>query len=128
MRLLAVALFALAFSPGCGPDSPTARRELVVFAASSLAEAFAELEARFEAEHPGVDVICQLAGSQALGAQLEHGARADVFASADLEHVEALDRLGLVAETIPFATNELVLAVPRDRPLVTSVESLGDAE
>jgi molybdate transport system substrate-binding protein len=111
-------------SAGSAPD-----HELVVFAASSLVGAFDELEGRFEAAHPGVDVRIQYAGSQALRSQIEHGARADVFASADAPHVEALVERELVATTAAFATNELAIAVPRGASgPVRSAETLRDAE
>jgi molybdate transport system substrate-binding protein len=84
----------------------------VVFAASSLADAFEECEVLFESANPGVDVLVSTAGSQALRTQIEHGAAADVFASANLAHVEALRALGLVEESVPLARNRLVVAVP----------------
>ncbi len=110
-RLAFLASLSLAASCDRAAD-PEADRELVVFAASSLEGSFDELEGRFEAAHRGVDVRCQYAGSQALEAQIAHGADADVFASADAPHVEALARLGLVAGETRFAANELAIAVP----------------
>ena len=68
-----------------------------VFAASSLTEAFGDLETSFEAAHPGVDVQLSFAGSQVLRLQLERGAQADVFASANPAHLEALREAGLTA-------------------------------
>jgi molybdate transport system substrate-binding protein len=87
-------------------------RKLIVFAASSLTEAFDDLAARFEAGHPGVEVRASYAGSQVLHTQLEHGATADVFASADAGHIDALARSGLVVSSEPFASNELVVVFP----------------
>ena len=87
-----------------------------MFAASSLSEAFGALEQRFEADHPGVDVRLNTAGSQVLRLQIEHGAQADVFASANLAHVDALERQGLAVERALFASNRLVVAVPPDNP------------
>src|SRR5690606_27401264 len=55
---------------------------LTVFAAASLTASFGEVARKFEAENPGVRIVCNFAGSQQLLAQLQHGARADVFASA----------------------------------------------
>ncbi len=87
-----------------------------VFAASSLTEAFEDLARRFEALHPDIDVVLTFAGSQTLRLQIEQGARADVFASADERHLRALVDLGDVAEADPFARNELVVIVPLDNP------------
>jgi molybdate transport system substrate-binding protein len=95
-----------------------------VLAAASLGDAFAELEQTFEAAYPDVDVVVATAGSQILRLQLENGARADVFASAHPDHVQALDDGGLVAERAVFAYNALAIAVPRDNP--AGVESAAD--
>lgn len=97
---------------------------LNVYAASSLTEAFGELEGVFEAAHPGVDVAVTYAGSQILRLQIEQGAAADVFASANMEHMRALFESGLVSESQVFAHNDLVLIVPLDNP--SGIETLGD--
>ena len=107
-----------------GDDKGEGRRTLQVFAASSLADAFREMEAAFEAAHPGTDVELVFAGSQVLRLQIEHGARADIFASADRRHIESLERAGLVAEYAEFAGNELVVIVPPDNP--AGIESFND--
>ncbi len=88
------------------------REPLFVFAASSLSDAFAGMEAPFEADHPGVDLRLVFAGSHVLKLQIEEGAPADVFASADRRHVEALAHAGLVADYRPIAGNELTVIVP----------------
>ena len=98
------------------PARAAGPRELVVFAASSLREAFAGLGATFEREHPGTKVTFSLAGSQELRTQIEHGAPADVFASADWMHMRALVASRLAASPRTFARNEPVLVVPRDNP------------
>ena len=92
------------------------RRELTVFAAASLREAFGELAATFEREHPRVTVSLALAGSQELRTQIENGAPADVFASADPKHMEALAAANLVAAPRVFAGNEPVIVVPKGNP------------
>ena len=99
---------------------------LDVFAASSLAPAFTELERRYEANHPGTDVRISTAGSQVLRIQLDQGASADVFASADRSHLLSLSRAG---DPVVFAHNAVVLATPEDRLLpdlnaLSSVETL----
>jgi molybdate transport system substrate-binding protein len=66
--------------------------------------------------YPGVDVRSSYAGSQTLRIQIENGAAADVFASADPAHVASLESAGLVRGARPFAYNELALIVPRDNP------------
>ncbi|MCB9676836.1 MAG: molybdate ABC transporter substrate-binding protein [Alphaproteobacteria bacterium] len=98
-----IALLVLGCSRGPTP--------VVVVAASSLTEAFGDLEQAFEAQNPGVDVQLSFAGSQTLATQIHHGLPADVFASADLEHLSGLQAEGRVGEPRAFAGNALVVAV-----------------
>src|SRR5207245_2395258 len=100
-------------SPLCALLAAT---QLTVFAASSLRDAFLELGRRFEAEHPGVAVSFNFAGSQELRTQIEHGARADVLASADERHLRALAEAGLAEAPRSFARNEPVIVVPSGNP------------
>ena len=94
---------------------------LRVFAASSLTDAFTDVVGAFEAEHPGSEVALNFAGSALLAAQLEQGAPADVFASADEATLERLVAGGLVdadsAEV--FARNELALLTTTTSPIKT---------
>ena len=105
-------------------DAPPESGTLSVYAASSLTDAFGELETTFEAAHPDVEVSVTYAGSQILRLQIEQGAPADVFASANPEHMQALVDSGLVVESRVFAQNELVVIVPLDNP--AGIESLED--
>lgn len=117
LRFLAV-MCSLSFFQGCDPkrehDAPPSRRELHVFAASSLTEAFQSLEQAFEANHPKTDVILTFSGSQVLRLQIEQGAAADLFASANQEHMDALIRAGNITVQQLLAENELVVIVPLD--------------
>ena len=113
-RAFAAAVAATVLA-GCG-EGQAGRTPLRVFAASSLTEAFQEMAEAFEAAYPRIDVVPVFAGSQVLRLQIEQGARADVFASADQRHLEALARAGLVTGSRVFAGNELVVIVPRDNP------------
>jgi molybdate transport system substrate-binding protein len=115
-------LLLLFVSVGCEESSPT----LTVFAASSLTDAFEALAAEYEAER-GVDVRFNFAGSQALRTQIEHGAPADVFASANPEHATALHCAGLVLAPREFARNELAIAIPAHTTDVGSLEELPNA-
>ena len=86
--------------------------ELTVFAASSLSQAFAQIAHAFEEAHPGVSVRVNFDGSQRLRTQLEHGARADVFAPADWEQMQAVAKAGLIeGQPANFASNRLVFLV-----------------
>lgn len=113
-RLAAWAAAALAWGCGRQDPAPPAEATLTVYAAASLREVFTALAGQFERDHPGVTVALQFAGSHELRTQLEHGARADVFASADQRHVEALVRAGLLVDPVVFAHNEPVIVVASD--------------
>jgi molybdate transport system substrate-binding protein len=108
--VVAAAVATAAVGPAVAAAKPPAG-DLVVFEAASLKEAFATLAARFEKDHAGAHVVTNTAGSQELRAQLEHGAVADVFASADQRHMDALASEGLVVGPALFACNEPVVVV-----------------
>lgn len=119
LSVVVTGLIALVLAAsGCGysASSESNRREVMVYAASSLTEAFQALEREFERAHPDVDVRLTFAGSQVLRLQLEHGANADVFASANESHMTALVDAGVVSQSQTFARNELALIVPSDNP------------
>ena len=103
--------------------NPTSR-SLTVFAAASLIDPFTEFEEMFEAAHPSVDVILNFAGSQALRLQIEQGAPADVFVSANQNHAQALVAAHLIEVPVIFAKNQLVVIVPADNP--ASINTLAD--
>jgi molybdate transport system substrate-binding protein len=112
--LLLAAVLALA---GCGADPADGTRTLTVSAAASLTDVFGELERRFQAAHPGVDVVLNLGSSSELASQIANGAPADVFASASTVQMDELVASGLV-DGAPevFATNVLQIAVAPGNP------------
>jgi molybdate transport system substrate-binding protein len=112
---------ALASAPDATGTSGTT---LTVFAAASLRDVFGTLGATFEREHPGSKVQFNFAGSQELRTQIEHGAPADVFASADTKHMDLAHKAGLVDAPAVFASNAPVIVVPAGNP--AKVQSLGD--
>lgn len=90
---------------------------LTVFAAASLKGTFTEIGERFEAEHPGVTVAFSFAGSSDLVTQIQNGAPADVFASADQTTMAKVVDAGLTAAApVPFATNVLTIVTPPGDP------------
>lgn len=106
VALLAAALLLVA----CDDDRPT----LGVFAAASLSDVFERAAERFEQEHD-VEVRFAFGGSQRLRLQLEQGAQADVFASADERQMQRVVQSGLTAAAPQeFARNALVLVVADD--------------
>lgn len=113
--------FALALALLAG--SAAHAEKLTVFAAASLTDAFTELGRAFDAK-TGNTTTFQFAGSQALRAQLEGGARADVYASANSAQFDPLVRAGLLAGGPPFARNKLAIIAPKDNPRVRTLADL----
>ena len=120
----AIGAMALGALAACGGSDD----RLVVFGASSLADVLDDVAERFEADHPGVDVAVNTAGSSSLVAQLAGGARADVLATADLDTMERARLTGALAGApVTFARNELVIAVEPGNPLgITALDDLTD--
>lgn len=110
--------------PHPGDDPKPSSTTLNVFAAASLRDVFGALGTTFEQEQPGVKVHFNFAGSQELRTQIENGAPADVFASADTRHMDQARSAGLVDPANFFATNTPVIVVPADNP--AHVRSLAD--
>ena len=105
---------------GTGPRSGAAAATsgtLTVFAATSLIDAFTLLGRVLEQRNPGLHVTMNFAGSQQLAQQIDQGAKADVFASADQRWMDYMREHGLV-ERAPqeFARNLLVVIVPQSNP------------
>ncbi|MGC5171374.1 molybdate ABC transporter substrate-binding protein [Microbacterium sp. DT81.1] len=122
-------------TPSGSPEPPVAspssggalRGELTIYAAASLSTAFDELAAAFESENAAIDIRpIVYDGSSTLARQLQEGAQADVFASADETNMGKVDAL-LDGSSEIFATNTLVLATPAGNPAdVTSLADLAD--
>jgi molybdate transport system substrate-binding protein len=124
LRLLLVPAAAGLALAGCGDDGTVSAADkptLVVSAASSMKEALSACAPDFA----DAAVRLQFAGSDELAAQIRQGARVDVFASANTKLPEALAGEGRLGESVRFASNQLVLAVPAREP---AVANFGDLE
>jgi len=106
-RLLALVAAGLLLLPGASSARETSSGRLAVFAAASLTEVFPAINAQ-----PNYS----FAGSDQLAFQIQQGAKADVFAAASPKYPEALFKQGLVQKPIAFATNSLVVIVPKANP------------
>lgn len=120
----ALAVLLLACRGADGPAPGEVRGTVTVFAAASLTDAFQEIGRAFEASNAGTRVVFNFGGTPTLRTQLEQGARADVFAAADLSQMELAERAGLVKSPRTFASNVLVVVTPRDNP--GNVSALAD--
>ncbi|MHC3004274.1 molybdate ABC transporter substrate-binding protein [Gordonia metallireducens] len=99
-------------SSGTGSDDSST---LDVSAAASLKKTFTAIAEEFEKQHAGVDVRLSFDGSSTLANQIQQGAPADVFASADEKIMAKLG--GLAVDPKIFATNTLVIVTARGNPL-----------
>jgi len=127
------AVLLLAMGAACGSDDSgdtsssggEKTTTLTVYAAASLTSTFTEMGKQFEADHKGVKVKFSFGGSSDLVAQIQQGAPADVFASADTANMDKVTADDLVeGEPVNFASNTLEIAVPPDNP--AGVASLQD--
>ena len=99
------------------PTAKPASRTLTVFAAASLTGSFGEIGKAIEAANPGVTVMFNFAGTQALATQLTQGAKADVFASANHTYMDNMVTANLVASGYKdFVTNVLEVILPANNP------------
>ena len=112
-------------SSSSSSSSGASEKTLTVYAASSLTSTFTELGKKFEASHKGVKVSFSFGGSSDLVAQIQQGAPADVFASADTANMDkAVADKAVQGAPANFASNTLEIAVPPDNP--AGVASLKD--
>jgi molybdate transport system substrate-binding protein len=105
--------------PRVSPEVPIdqASGTVTVFAASSLTDAFGELAQAFQAANPGARVELNFGGSTQLFTQIDQGAPADVFASADQVQMDRAKAAGRIdGPDRAFATNRLVVIAPASNP------------
>jgi molybdate transport system substrate-binding protein len=102
-RLALFAVLAALVLPAAG----SAGTRLTVFAAASLTDVFPRIDGgeRYS-----------FAGSDQLALQIRQGAPADVYAAASPKYTELLYRDGFVQKPVVFATNKLIVLVPRSNP------------
>ncbi len=115
--LLPLCLFAAALALGAAEPGP----EILVFGAASLTESLTDLGRAYEAK-TGTKVSYSFGASSDLARQIEAGAPADVFFSADTAKMDALEKAGLVraADRREFLSNSLVVVVAADSALAVS--------
>jgi molybdate transport system substrate-binding protein len=123
---LSLLIVAAAFVAACGSSGGTAATSpsptplsgtISVFAAASLTASFNALGTSFQAANPGVTVKFNYAGTPTLVTQIEQGAPADVFASADTTNMDKLTADGFTAGSSQvFAHNQLEIVVAPGNP------------
>lgn len=107
----------------CG--SQGASGKLTVFAGSSLTDAFGDIAQAFERTEGGATIAINFASSSALRAQLEQGAGADIFASADDVQMGLAVLSGVIdGSPMSFATNRLAVVTDVGNPKISSLQDL----
>jgi molybdate transport system substrate-binding protein len=108
-------LLAFVLAAACLPGASARASDITVFAAASLKNALDDAVARYETK-TGVKVTVSYAASSALAKQIEAGAPADIFFSADLDWMDVLEKKNLidVASRKTLLGNTLVLIAPKD--------------
>jgi molybdate transport system substrate-binding protein len=111
-----------------GSSSGKVSGTLVVFAATSLTDAFNKIGAGFEQAHPGVTVKFNYNGSSSLATSITQGAPADVFASAAPANMKTVTDAGDAAGTPQiFTRNTAEIMVESGNPKhIESVKDLSD--
>jgi molybdate transport system substrate-binding protein len=94
----------------CDPQSETVQ----LFAASSARAALVAFELEFESAHPDVNLQVQAGSSSRLRFQINQGAGADVFLSANADQVNQLSTAPL--QRVPWLKNQLVLGLAKGNP------------
>lgn len=118
-------------TPAAEPVKEAESVELLIAAAASLQNAMEEIKPLYEAANKGVTLTFTFGSSGSLQEQIEQGAPVDVFMSAALKQMKALEEGGLILEGSKkeLLENKVVLIVPNDSTLdITSFEDITKAE
>lgn len=127
---MAVVLLLIAGCRQQPGESPQNAQEITVAAAANLTDAFAEMAKQFTAR-TGIRVVYSFGSTADLTKQIENGGPFDVFASADVEHVDELNRKGLLVPDSQaiYARGRLVLwTPPQGRVKISRIEDVTGAE
>jgi molybdate transport system substrate-binding protein len=128
--LLIVALLLIAGCRKPPADSQQNAREITVAAAANLTDAFAEVARQFTAK-TGIQVVYSFGSTADLTKQIENGGPFDVFAAADVEHVDGLSQKGLIVagSRAVYARGRLVMwTPPQGRVTVSRLEDVTRAD
>jgi molybdate transport system substrate-binding protein len=125
VALAALAVLTAAAQPVAAAPKPSG--EITVFAASSLTESFDAIAKQFEKKYPDVTVKFNFDASSNLATQINQGAPADVFASADQDNLQkTIDSGAVTPPPVAFAKNRLEIAVEKGNP--KKIKGLADLQ
>jgi molybdate transport system substrate-binding protein len=114
-RFLLTLLVATAAGSALATQATAQEKSITVFAAASMKNALDDVSAAFT-KQSGVKVVTSYAASSALAKQIEQGAPADVFVSADLQWMDYVANKKLIKDDsrVNLLGNKLVLIAPKD--------------
>lgn len=115
----ALALLAVALTAACSPARPASPSavQLTIFGAASLKGVLDDAAAAYESATPRTTIVVSTDSSATLATQIEQGAPADLFLSADTSHPQRLVDGGFAAgEVVDFAGNDLTIIMPAGNP------------
>jgi molybdate transport system substrate-binding protein len=116
---------AVAATPEAKSKASKVSGSITVSAASSLTEVFTKMGADFQKINKGTTITFNFAASSTLASQIQGGAPADVFASADGANMQKVVTTGQVTvDPVDFTANLLTIVVKKGNP--KGVERLGD--
>lgn len=123
--LIVILLLAVNCSRHAPPVEQSAQSEIVVAAAANLTDAFAELGKQFTTR-TGIRVVYSFGATADLAKQIENGAPFDVFAAADVEHIDELDDKKLLSHGTKalYARGRLVLWFPTNARVLHRIEDI----
>ena len=125
VALAVLAVLITTVQPASAQQKPSG--EITVFAAASLTESFDAMAKQFQKKYPDVDVRFSYDASSNLATQINQGAPADVFASADADNLQkTIDAGGVTPPPVVFAKNRLEIAVEKGNP--KQIKSLADLQ
>jgi len=125
--IIILALLLVAGCTSAGSAPAPGKKELTVFAAASLTGAMTDIAKAYEAAHPDTKIVLNFNNAAALRTQIEQGAHADLFLSANTKYMTALQDEGMIINDSVkvFATTDLAIIVPNDnRANITGLPDL----
>ena len=125
LKIATILLGLLMICVGCG-NQKSETTTLTISAAASLTDCMEQIATIFNEEHPEVELQFNFGGSGTLQKQIEQGAPTDLFFSAGMKQMKALEEQGLVIEgsVEEVLSNRLVLIVPEGGDTSLTFENL----
>lgn len=117
------ALLSVFVLNGCGQENTqkssvaaekTEKKQIVIFAASSLGPLLNEMNKQYQIEYPNTKIVLNTASTQMLKTQIEQGAKADLFMAARESDIKDLEEKGLIKQFSKFAGNHLEIVASKE--------------